>query len=271
MRNSGKIPSFKDLIIKFGNIFDKWANPRKAMRSYRSKASKLTISLEQAQEVSNDTQKTEIISENIEHTPLDEIEYFILDLRDEISYQEYCQKVLDISNITEYIRNHPKYHREFINNLEDYQKRMKKTFEKITFSEEEDFTQQVAERVSDVINARLTDTMEGCFVRGHIPDSEREHTEFLTVLRNRIEEYLHNIGISRVESISEESIMDEDDYKYWDKTYYKDTIDEEKNLRYEEISVYPHILHYLNEDEEEDIIYIGGSCVVWKYRRRNEV
>ena len=269
MRNNRIIPKFSDLKMWLRKIFGKRENPLAAMRSYQPKSLKTIEKHVEIEEKSDIVQISNCIAKSEENTPSQKTSPFILDLRDASSYQAYCQKVLDISNITEYIRSHPRYHREFINNLEDYQKRMRKALDKLTFSEEEDFTQQLAERVGDIINARLTDTMQGCFVRGHVPEGEKEHAEFLYMLGERIEEYLHDIGVSRIETVSEESIMDEDDYKYWDKTYYKDTDDEEKNLRYEEISVYPHILHYRNEDEEDDVIYIGGSCVVWKYRGRN--
>jgi len=269
MRINCIIPKLKDCLTRCGNLLGKVENPLKAMRSYQPKSLKKIEKIIEIEEKSDVIQTSTYIDKGEENTLPQETTPFILELRDEFSYQAYCQKVLDISNVTEYIRSHPRYHREFINNLEDYQKRMRKALDKLTFSEEDDFTQQVAECVGDIINSRLTDTMKGCFVRGYVPEEEREHAKFLNMLGKHIEEYLHDIGVLRVETVSEESIMGEDDYKYWDKTYYKDTDNEEKNLRYEEISVYPHILHYWNEDDEDDVIYIGGSCVVWKYRGRN--
>ena len=254
--------SCKQCLEKWEDFFNSLPDPREAIRNYCPQPNR-QIPDDRFQEASGEVSSkvtssilgegSKPVSSQAPH------ERSVLHLATEASYQGFCEAVLNISIMTDYIRSCKGFDRQFISNLNTLENYLKKAFENLSFSKDDEFTKTVACKVVDILSQRLTGVMEGCFMGSRC--DRKDEVDFSEGLKEKIETYLENIPCLQRIEVREGDVVKDNELEYWSGPNYvsKGT---RKDKCYEQISVYPYVLYYQNEDGEVAETYIEGHCIV---------
>lgn len=184
----------------------------------------------------------------------------ILNLQTEEMLLDYIKRLNNVDNIIDYLKSNP-LGEKFIKYIERYKLNIEKIDKEIDEIDEE-INEKVAEYVISIIKKYLTNYLIGCY-RGYSGSNADSEKDFYRNFEKEIEKYLESIYVYKENieigmSINENDIIDSFEDIRKRKTDNEDLVE-----KINEIELKPHYIKYINEYEEESLLYLGGICVVW--------
>ena len=189
-----------------------------------------------------------------------------LNLRDKGLFDQYMAKVQRIEPILQVLRENT-LGKSYIKYIENYGERVKKLSAKIQDFDEET-TEAVVDAVLGLVKKCLINFIIGAY-RGM--NGNQEGSEFFGRLHKAIEAYLGQIHvnvqpIARGRSIRETEVVNGDrEFELIEmfRILKKEAPEERLVNLIDEIELQPHVVTYVNEDDEIDVAILEGQCVAW--------
>lgn len=188
-------------------------------------------------------------------------------LRDREHFAEYMAKVKHIDPILQVLRENT-MGKEYIKYIENYRERVSKVLDK-TKEFDEETTENVVDTILGLIRKYLVNFIIGAY-RG-MRGSEEESRAFYGRLHRAIEAYLEQIYVKahpvrEGRSIREMEVVNDDrkvELIEIFKILKKETQEEQWFNIIDEIELQPHFVTYIDGDDECELAFLEGQCVVW--------
>ena len=195
----------------------------------------------------------------IEHVEESTVKEDVICIRNESDLNDYMKKVQDISVIADFLNNNA-FGEQYVKYMDKYIERTKKFSQGINEFDEET-TDKVVQKIIKLVENNLLSYLKGSYSGMREKNSE-EKKEFYRNFADVIEQYLQSIGIYEKKINIGVSIRENDIIDIFE-TIPKPTNNERLINKIDEIGLQPHYIKFINEDDEEGIYYIKGSCVVF--------
>lgn len=189
-----------------------------------------------------------------------------LNLRDKELFDQYMVKVRHIEPILQVLKENV-LGKSYIKYIENYGERVKKLSAKIQDFDEET-TETVVEAVLGLVKKYLANFIIGAY---RDMNSNQEGSDFFGRFHKAIEAYLQQIHVNVQpvavgRSIREAEVINGNrKFELVEMFNILNKEAPEKRLLnlIDEIELQPHVVTYVNEDDEIDVAILEGQCVVW--------
>ena len=182
-----------------------------------------------------------------------------LSIRDENSWQEYKNRLLDIGKLEQFAQNNSANFYSLTSKLN----RIKKAIDKINPQEFNEYTTEIIVNKTVDIAKEFMDSLENC---NRTINNPRKNSSAAKKLSSLIKEYLAGLGIRPMDFKIGGNYEEWADLGMSETPMIESTDDMKKHNTLKEIYVQPHFIDYLDEHDKEIRRVFGGRCVAYAYK-----
>ena len=187
------------------------------------------------------------------------VEEGVINIRSESDLNDYMRKVQDISVITDFLNNSA-FGKQYVKYMDRYVERTNKISQGINEFDEET-TDKVVQKIINLVKNNLLNYLKGAY-SGMGENNSEDRKEFYRNFADVIEQYLQSIGIYEKKINVGVSIKENNLVNIF-KFIIKPVNDERLIDKIDKIELQPHYIKFINEDDEEGLYYLEGSCIIF--------